>query len=328
MEKLFRHCASVFLFIVLLCSLCTAQAQTEIKELGRSPFIKPELKTVTDLQNMVKQMLPDLKKGFELAGASELVDEFVSQVDQANIEEVDVPVGEKLQWMIFKKAQRVEVLKGVIWAGKEPFKAFQLIVDRNGVRNIFIVPLICGNVSLARTTAIPVPTPVVIEETAPITPPVVAAPVPVPAITTEAPLIDPAPKRGHIVVDLGYLHQPDPANYMLFRIGYAHRFHEHFSLLGMIGFAPVFRGDDDTDSIMADLTANYHYHRMYLGAGIGFWHSSMKDRADLILNAGYRILGEANQRNLSLFVEGRLGVEDFNDFNDYVRYGGGLRYQF
>ncbi len=329
MERVLKLGVWLVAMFVLLGVVGTAQAQTELKELGRNPFYKPELQTVGEFQDMVKETLPDLRRGFATAGASALLDDFVIQVQQANIEKVDVPIGEQLQWMIYKKAQRVEVMKNVIWAGKEPFEAYRLVVERDGKRNVFVVPTICGNVSLLRSSDLPAPAPVVTAPT-PATPPVVAAPAPAPAPApaTDTSWTEPILKRGNFVVDLGYLHQPDPANYLLMRVGYAYRFHEHFSLLGMIGFAPVVHGDDDTDSFMADLTANYHFDRMYFGGGMGFWHSSRKDRADMIVNAGYRIYGEAYQRNLSLFVEGRIGVEDLNDFNDYVRYGAGLRFQF
>ena len=320
--------AAVFL---LLGVAGMAQAQTELNQLGRSPFIKPELKTVGDFQEMVKQTLPDLRSGFAMAGAPELFDDFVIQVEQSNIETVDVPVGEKFQWMIYRKAQRVEVMKDVVWAGREPFKAFRLAVDQNGNRNIFVVPLICGNVALARTTAVPTPAPAV-EQPAPDVPPVVAAPAPapapVPATTPDSPWTDPVLKRGQLVADVGFLHQPDPANYLLFRVGYGYRFHDNYSVLGMIGFAPVVRGDDDTDSVLADLTAYYHFDRMHFGGGLGFWHSSRKDRADLIVNAGYRIYGEAYQRNVSLFLEARAAVDELNDLKKFIRYGGGVRVHF
>lgn len=316
-----------FVAVFLLLGVAgMAQAQTELKELGRSPFFKPELQTVGDFQEMVKQTLPDLKKGFAMAGATELFDDFVIQVEQSHIETIDVPVGEKLQWMIYKKAHRVQVMKNLVWAGKEPFKAFRLVVDQNGTRNIFIVPAICGNVSLAQTIAVPAPVSTRPAQEAPL---VVAAPAPAPTATIDhSPWTDPVLKRGQLVADIGFLHQPDPANYLLFRVGYDYRFHENYSVLGMVGFAPVVRGHDDTNSVMADLTANYHRDRMFFGAGAGFWHSSRNDRLDLIVNAGYRIYGEAYQRNVSLFLEARAAVDELNDLNKFIRYGGGVRVHF
>ena len=137
-----------------------------------------------------------------------------------------------------------------------------------------------------------------------------------------------APLRGNFVADAGYLYQDDPAEYLLFRIGYDYYLNDDFSLLGMVGVAPVIDGVDDTDSLMIDLTANYHQNRMFYGAGIGFWHSSTDDRADLIVNLGYRVYGEADQFNISLFAEGRAAFDQFDELADYGRIGGGLRFQF
>ena len=329
MKSILKMSVWIMAVFLLLGVAGMAQAQTELKQLGRNPFVKPELQTVGDFQEMVKQTLPDLKKGFTMAGAPELLDDFVIQVEQSNIETVDVAIGEKLQWMIYRKDQRVEIMKDVVWAGQDSFKAFRLVVDQGGNRNTFVVPLICGNVALARTTSVPAATPVAMEEPAPVAPPVVAPPAHGPDTTTDSQWTDPVLKRGQLVADIGFLHQPDPANYLLFRVGYDYRFHENYSVLGMVGFAPVIRGDDDTDSIMADLAAYYHYDRMYFGAGLGFWHSSRKDRLDLILmNAGYRIYGEAYRRNVSLFMEVRAAVDQLNELEKYIRYGGGVRVHF
>lgn len=334
MKKILKIGMGLVAMVLFLGTTGMAQAQTELKKLGQNPFYKPALQTVDDFQEMIKKTLPDLKKGFTMAGAEALFDDFLIQVDQADIETVDVPTGEKLQWMIYQKDQRVKVMKNVVWAGKESFRAFQLNVDQNGHRNVFVVPLICGNVALARTTAAPAPSvssaPEAMDKPKPVIPPAAAAPAPAPVSTTatDSSWTEPVLKRGQFVADLGFLHQPDPANYLLFRAGYDYRFHENYSVLGMVGFAPVTSGDDDTDSVMADLTSYYHLDRMHLGGGLGLWHSSTKDRVDLILNAGYRIYGEAYQRNVSLFVETRAAFDQFDDLKKYIRYGGGIRVHF
>ena len=136
------------------------------------------------------------------------------------------------------------------------------------------------------------------------------------------------PNPGKFVADLGYMYQADPAHYLLMRIGYDYYFTDTFSLLGMVGAAPVLDGEDDTDSFMVDLTANLHRQRMFYGAGVGFWTSSTDDRLDLIVNAGYRFYGEADQFNVAVFVEGRAAFEQFDELSDYARVGAGLRFQF
>lgn len=133
---------------------------------------------------------------------------------------------------------------------------------------------------------------------------------------------------GHFVADAGYMYQNDPAEYLLFRVGYDYYFNDAFSLLGMVGVAPVIDGEDDTDSFLIDLTASFHQQRMFYGAGVGLWNSSTDDRVDFIVNAGYRFYGEANEFNIAVFVEGRAAFDQFDELADYGRLGAGLRFQF
>lgn len=388
------------------------QAETQLKQLGQNPFYGTEMKSVADFQQMVKKTLPDLKKGFEMAGAADLFDEFVNQTNQSNIKTVEVKPGEKLQWMVFKKGKTVKIIRDVVWAGKKPFKAFQVTVDKSGKRYTFITAATCGNTSLAQITPLP-PAP---SAQAPVPPKTPVSPPPAPVnkaplcqvaitpvkvmsgkditidasqsqdpdgsiasvkirvldannqmvsekILTQPPFIHQmvmpqtgnytvrvsvkddkglessapgcndqeivvASCPGHLLADFGVMYQGDPATYLLFRLGYDYRLRDNFSILGMIGFAPVVHGDDDTNSGLVDLTGIYHYKRMYLGAGVGFWYSSDDERVDFILNAGYRIFGERDQRNISLFIEGRSAFDEFDDLDKYGRIGAGLRFQF
>lgn len=146
-------------------------------------------------------------------------------------------------------------------------------------------------------------------------------------VNSREPVVE-EPRRGHFVADIAVMHQPDPATYLPMRIGYDYRFTETFSLLGMVGAAPVIDGHDDDDSLMADVFANFHHQRMFLGAGVGVWHSSMDDRLDFIVNAGYRLYGDPKQFNIALFVEGRGAIDQLDKLNDYGRLGIGLRFQF
>ena len=142
--------------LVLVSVTGVVQAETELKQLGVNSLYGPELKSNDDFREMIKETLADLKKGFEKAGATDLFEEFVKQAEQADIREIDVNPGEKLQWMIFKKGTTVEVIKDVVWAGKEPFAAFLLNVDKAGVRYPFVISAKSGNVSLALPGPMPV----------------------------------------------------------------------------------------------------------------------------------------------------------------------------
>ncbi len=152
-----------------------AQAQTQPYQPFGNPIIQPELENVDDFQELVKETLPELKRGFALAGALDLFDGFVRQVDQSRIETVEMSPGENLLWMIFIKGQGVDVVRNVVRAGQASFKAFLVAVEKDGNRHVFVVPAMCGHVGLAWITALHVRAPMVMNAT-PASLPVVAAP--------------------------------------------------------------------------------------------------------------------------------------------------------
>ncbi|SDB02298.1 hypothetical protein SAMN05660653_00074 [Desulfonatronum thiosulfatophilum] len=326
MKHAFKFGFLILAALLLVGLVGPVQAQTQLRELGRSPFYPVEMNTVSDFQEMVRETLPAIREGFSMMGAPDLVDPFVDQVRQGNVEQTSIPPGQRMQWMMFRTDGRIEIINDLVWAGPQPFNAFQLFVDSGPNRHVFIVPAVCGNITLAQTIQAPAPAPAPTQQPAP-------APAPAPTPAPTPPPVDEVQELvtripGNFVADLGYMHQPNAANYALFRIGYRYPIHQNISILGMVGFAPVFRGDGDDDSFMIDLLANYHYHRMFFGAGVGFWTSSDNDRFDLIVNTGYRIYGEPNQFNASLFLEARGAVDELDDLRDYGRFGGGLRLEF
>jgi opacity protein-like surface antigen len=133
---------------------------------------------------------------------------------------------------------------------------------------------------------------------------------------------------GNFVADAGYMYLVDPAEYLLFRVGYDYYLNDSFSILGMVGAAPVIGGNDDTDSFIVDITGVYRLQRTYYSAGVGIWNSSTDDRVDVIVNVGYRFYGQADQFNISAFVEGRGAFDQLDELADYGRIGAGLRFQF
>lgn len=153
----------------------TVQAQKILNQLDRNAFVQPELQTIDDFQQMVQQMLPGLQKGFQMAEATDLFDGFVSRVEQTDIEIIEVPPGNDLLWMIFIKGQGVDVLRNVVRAGKDPFKAFVVTVEKDGYLHVFVVPAICGNLGLARIIPLSRSASVAMKS-AQAKPPVVAAP--------------------------------------------------------------------------------------------------------------------------------------------------------
>ncbi len=140
---------------VLLSSAGSAAAATTLKKLGAHPFYKPSLNSVQDLQDMVAAHQADLSSGFAMAGEASLFEAFQQQFPTVQINSVEFQPGERLQWMLYRRAKKVRVLKDVTWGGKKPFKAYQFAIEKDGRRYTFVVPLICGNLGLKGVGAVP-----------------------------------------------------------------------------------------------------------------------------------------------------------------------------
>lgn len=142
---------------VLIMGVATAGAATTLKRLGRHPFYDPPLASVAELRDMVATRQADLSAGFARAGEPALFAAFQQQFAEARITPVKFGYGETMQWMLFKKGGKVRVLKDVTWKGKTPFDAYQFVIDMDGRRYVFVVPLRCGNLGLKEVVPAPAP---------------------------------------------------------------------------------------------------------------------------------------------------------------------------
>ena len=145
--------------IIVLGFVTSASAATTLKQLARSPFYRPGVSSAADLKNLVKDRTADLQTGFDKAGYPDLYPAFMQQFPSAKITPVKVPPGETFEWMLFKRKKngRVAVLKDVTWGGAAPFDAYRFDIDEDGKRYEFLVPGVCGNVTLKSVAAIPPP---------------------------------------------------------------------------------------------------------------------------------------------------------------------------
>ncbi len=151
---------------LLLLSVClvithasSAFAAVTLKHLGTHPFSRPAITSEADLRSMVKNRNADLRTGFAKAGNPELFPEFMAQFPTANVESIKVAPGEQFNWMLFRKKATgpVTVIKDVTWGGEAAFDAFRFSIDKDGQRYEFIVPAICGNLSLNNIGVVPEP---------------------------------------------------------------------------------------------------------------------------------------------------------------------------
>ncbi|WP_028581056.1 hypothetical protein [Desulfogranum japonicum] len=390
---------TLFLASLLACTVAvSAQAAGTIKELGRHPFHTPSISSVEELKSMATEEQQSIMDGFTLAGMPELYQPFMEQLAQTTPEVKEYAPGETLNWMLYKRNGngRVRIMKDVTWGGEAPFTGFEVVVDYEGSRYTFVVPMVCSNVALKEIGAIPVAvnqdptcsssvTPVnaycgemvtidassstddsavtsmkvtvvdsegnvVSEEPVPANTLIYQMPMPCGDNTIQVTVIDDqgqeatsqdcqtavtGKSRFRPVADLGYYKQTDPGDYFFIRGGMEYNFTEEFSVLGMVGIAPHFKGDDGETAFLVDVIANYSWNPVFVGFGLGGWISTGDNDLDtedtdldLILNVGSRIYGEPDEFNISLFLEGRAAVDELDDLEKYSRIGVGARFRF
>lgn len=188
----------LFLALTMIMTLglaSSALAATTLKQLAKSPFYRPGVSSASEIKNLVRERTADLQTGFATAGYPDLYPAFTKQVPTANIAPVKVRPGETFLWMLFKrkKNSRVAVLKDVTWGGAAPFDAYRFDIDKDGKRYEFLIPAVCGNVTLKNIAMVPPPPAPVATSSAPATPPVAPAPMKAAAPATATPPAAPAP---------------------------------------------------------------------------------------------------------------------------------------
>ncbi len=316
------------LLLVGVCLVMTyassAFAAVTLKRLGDHPFYRPAMTSEADLRTMVKKQSTDLQTGFAKAGNAELFPEFMAQFPTAKVEFIKVAPGEQFGWMLSRKKSTspVSVIKDVTWGGKASFDAYSFSIDKNGQRYEFIVPAICGNLSLRNISRIPEP---VVAVT--VTPVVIDNKDTQSRSAEIAQTVTVAPHRGGPVADVGLARQFDPASYVFARVGYEVPLTENLSAMGLVGGFARVEGYDGGSAFTADALLNYYLtEKLFVGAGVGFW-TGEDDNIDLIVNMGYVIYEKPGTIKTSLFVEGRCEADELLA-SQATRLGVGLRFQF
>lgn len=132
----------------LLFSVGTAYSASTLMQIGRSPFHRPPLASVTEFQDMLQSKATDVKTGFEKAGYPELYQPFMEQAGTADIQMQDFPKGTFFEWMFFKRkgSGEVRLSRDLTWGNETPFPAYALDVVHDNKVHKFVVPLGCGNI--------------------------------------------------------------------------------------------------------------------------------------------------------------------------------------
>jgi hypothetical protein len=147
----------VIFLVLIFCLVFAVAAEEKVTQLGRHPFYRSRDLKPADLKIIALDKAGEVKQGFEQAGNGELVFAFLEQIQKADVQTIELNPGDTLQWMLFKKGRKVEVKNDVVWAGKKPITAYTFVIFRDGKLYEFIVPKICGNISLKSVKEVPAP---------------------------------------------------------------------------------------------------------------------------------------------------------------------------
>jgi hypothetical protein len=176
---------------VLAMQLAPARAQStnggreiKVSVLGTSNRFSQPMHTVADLRAMANTNRNQIEHVLTMAGLTNVSAQVIDALIAGNVTDTTVAPGSEIKWMAIKRAGRPAILQNVRWTGRQSFEAWQFTVTASGMNYNFVVPKICGNLSLLSAVAAPQPR---ITQAPPPPPPPPAAPQPPTVVIIEPP---------------------------------------------------------------------------------------------------------------------------------------------
>ena len=125
-----------------------------------------------------------------MAGLSAISGQVLDALTGAPMTETTIQPGTHIEWMAMKRAAAPAIVKNARWSGRQPFEAWQFSITDSGFTYNFLVPKICGNLTLLNTVSTPAGT---LSEARPEPTPPPPPPPPAPAPEPEVPQVAAAP---------------------------------------------------------------------------------------------------------------------------------------
>jgi hypothetical protein len=136
--------------VLLVFSFDAVANSKKLTRVGVYPLIKVKggINTPDTLKTVLQEKAEDVKTAFDLSETGFLYPGFMEQVNQGAIEEIIVPKGQEIKWMVFRVGKKIKVKQDLIWAANKTLPAFALTVPYECKEYILIIPKPCGNLSL------------------------------------------------------------------------------------------------------------------------------------------------------------------------------------
>jgi len=129
--------------------------ETQITRLGTSQRFSMPMRTVADLRAMVNKNRSQFNQVLSQAGLSDMSAQVLDTLTTGTVTETMIQPGTHMEWMAMKRAGTPAIVKNVRWSGRAPFDAWQFNLTANNYTYTFLVPKVCGNLTLLSAVASP-----------------------------------------------------------------------------------------------------------------------------------------------------------------------------
>jgi hypothetical protein len=278
---------------LLATGVATASAQgpreTQVRTLGGATRFSQPMHTVSDLHAMVNTNRNQIGTVLTLAGIGHLSTQVIDTLTTGSVSDVTVAPDTHLEWMALKRSGTPALLRNVRWVGRQSFDAYQFTVEAAGYTYTFVVPKVCGNLSLVSRNATPV---AAIPQPAP-EPPPPPPPAPAPAATAgiaPPPPVAPAPPGEYFGwVATGFIGsyfgaggqstQANDINGSLTYGGQIGKMYGHWGAEVVADFAPKYKIDSLALSEHPEVNA-------YMANVVGIWNTRFQTHVQPYFSAG------------------------------------------
>jgi hypothetical protein len=160
--------------------------ETQILRLGTSERFSMPMRNVDQLHTMVNRNREHFTTVLSMAGLSGISGQVFDAL-AGPVTETTIQPGTHMEWMAMKRAGKPRIVQNIRWSGRQTFEAWQFTLTDGGYTYTFLVPKVCGNLTLLSAVAV---TPAATVSEAPPPPP---PPPPPPAPEPEPPQVAAAP---------------------------------------------------------------------------------------------------------------------------------------
>lgn len=346
---------------------------------GSTAFYRVPLTNVASLKRMSDdpRTVANIRAVLEQAGLSSLASPVVAAFTGATssvvggrcadatpadgiIVECDVQPGQAIQWMAHRpRGAQPALLRNIRWSGPKSFRAYLFRVTEGDRTYTFLVPKVCGNVSLldmeerpraVAAAAVAPPPPPPPAPAPPVAAPVVveSPPPPAPPAFEQAtpPTASPAPARvSPFFIDglIGKERRVRPVEGAIeagqcspmagVKLGVSKRFQNNWELGAAAGVAISLVTADDKvreNALFLEVEANrYIGGNVFLGVGLSAWDLTHSDTfaPAAMVHMGLPLAPHA-RFPVYFLVEGRLFLDALDEVDNNYQFWGGLRIRF